>query len=133
MLTQLEEKRQQLEKARAEADRLWRQREEDARKARNSGSRWSGPRKTPRSRGEGRGQAPSGRGPAAADQIVPRAGPAAEAAEKDRTQEMNDPAAAVRTTSTRREDRCAVRDESGGACPSPPRPSRSEIWWRSPV
>ena len=34
VLTQLEEKRQRLEKAQAEADRLWRQREEDARKAR---------------------------------------------------------------------------------------------------
>ena len=33
-LTQLEEKRQRLEKAQNEADRLWRQREEDARKAR---------------------------------------------------------------------------------------------------
>ena len=34
VLTQLEEKRQRLEKAQNEADRLWRQREEDARKAR---------------------------------------------------------------------------------------------------
>ena len=34
VLTQLEEKRQRLEKAQTEADRLWQQREEDARKAR---------------------------------------------------------------------------------------------------
>ena len=34
VLTQLEEKRQRLEKAQNEADRLWRQREEDSRKAR---------------------------------------------------------------------------------------------------
>ena len=47
VLTQLEAKRQALEKREQEADRLYRQREEDARKAREFRSRWSGPRRMP--------------------------------------------------------------------------------------
>lgn len=47
VLTQLEEKRQRLEKAQAEADRLWRQREEDARKARTFREQMEKPRTTP--------------------------------------------------------------------------------------
>ena len=52
VLTQLEEKRQRLEKAQNEADRLWRQREEDARKARTFREQMEKARDNARSKGE---------------------------------------------------------------------------------
>ena len=52
MLTQLEEKRQRLEKAQAEADRLWRQREEDARKARTFREQMEKAKENARTKGE---------------------------------------------------------------------------------
>ncbi len=52
ILTQLEEKRQRLEKAQNEADRLWRQREEDARKARTFREQMERARDNAKSKGE---------------------------------------------------------------------------------
>ena len=52
VLTQLEEKRQRLEKAQTEADRLWRQREEDARKARTFREQMERAKENARSKGE---------------------------------------------------------------------------------
>ncbi len=52
VLTQLEEKRQRLEKAQQEADRLWRQREEDARKARTFREQMEKAKANARSKGE---------------------------------------------------------------------------------
>ena len=52
VLTQLEEKRQRLEKAQGEADRLWRQREEDARKARTFREQMEKAKDNARSKGE---------------------------------------------------------------------------------
>ena len=52
VLAQLEEKRQRLEKAQNEADRLWRQREEDARKARTFREQMEKAKDNARSRGE---------------------------------------------------------------------------------
>ena len=52
VLAQLEEKRQRLEKAQSEADRLWRQREEDARKARTFREQMEKAKENARSRGE---------------------------------------------------------------------------------
>ena len=52
VLTQLEEKRQRLEKAQSEADRLWRQREEDARKARTYREQMERAKDNAKSRGE---------------------------------------------------------------------------------
>lgn len=52
VLTQLEEKRQRLEKAQGEADRLWRQREEDARKARTFREQMERAKENARSKGE---------------------------------------------------------------------------------
>ena len=52
MLTQLEEKRQRLEKAQAEADRLWQQSQEDARKAREFREQMQRAKENARSRGE---------------------------------------------------------------------------------
>ena len=60
VLTQLEEKRQRLERAQSEADRLWQQREEDARKARTF-RRWKRPRRTPAARAKPRPSASSAR------------------------------------------------------------------------
>ena len=52
VLTQLEEKRQRLEKAQTEADRLWRQREEDARKARTFREQMEKAKENARAKGE---------------------------------------------------------------------------------
>ena len=52
VLTQLEEKRQRLDKAQTEADRLWRQREEDARKARTFREQMEKAKENARSKGE---------------------------------------------------------------------------------
>ena len=52
VLTQLEEKRQRLEKAQNEADRLWRQREEDARKARTFREQMEKAKENARQKGE---------------------------------------------------------------------------------
>ncbi len=52
VLTQLEEKRQRLEKAQAEAERLWRSREEDARKARTFREQMEKAKENARSKGE---------------------------------------------------------------------------------
>ena len=52
VLTQLEEKRQRLEKAQGEADRLWRQREEDARKARTFREQMEKAKDNARTKGE---------------------------------------------------------------------------------
>ena len=52
VLTQLEEKRQRLEKAQGEADRLWRQREEDARKARTFREQMEKAKDNARAKGE---------------------------------------------------------------------------------
>ena len=52
VLTQLEEKRQRLEKAQTEADRLWQQREEDARKARTFREQMEKAKENARSKGE---------------------------------------------------------------------------------
>lgn len=52
VLTQLEEKRQRLERAQNEADRLWREREEDARKARTYREQMERAKENARSKGE---------------------------------------------------------------------------------
>ena len=52
VLTQLEEKRQRLEKAQAEADRLWQQSQEDARKARTFREQMDKAKENARSKGE---------------------------------------------------------------------------------
>ena len=52
VLAQLEEKRQRLEKAQNEADRLWRQREEDARKARTFREQMEKAKENARQKGE---------------------------------------------------------------------------------
>ena len=52
VLTQLEEKRQRLEKAQAEADRLWQQCQEDARKARTFREQMEKAKENARSKGE---------------------------------------------------------------------------------
>ena len=52
VLTQLEEKRQRLEKAQAEADRLWQQSQEDARKARTFREQMEKAKENARSKGE---------------------------------------------------------------------------------
>ncbi len=52
VLTQLEEKHQRLERAQSEADRLWQQREEDARKARTFREQMEKAKENARSKGE---------------------------------------------------------------------------------
>ena len=56
VLTQLEEKRQRLEKAQGEADRLWQQSQEDARKARTFREQMEKAKENARSKGENEGR-----------------------------------------------------------------------------
>lgn len=58
VLTQLEQKRQQLEKEKAEVDRLYAQREEDARKAREFRTQMERAKENARSRGEAEAKRP---------------------------------------------------------------------------
>ena len=77
VLTQLEQKRQQLEKEKAEVDRLYAQREKDARKAREFRTQMERAKREARPNARREGQVRRGR-------HVPRARRAAQAAEKAR-------------------------------------------------
>ena len=108
VLTQLEEKRQRLEKAQAEADRLWRQREEDARKTRTFREDGEGQGKRPH-QGRGRGQAHRAPGPGPGRRDLRPAGPAAPPAAK----------ADQLPGAQRRQGRRAAQSEPGPGGPAP--------------
>ncbi|MBQ0037416.1 MAG: endonuclease MutS2 [Clostridiales bacterium] len=125
VLTQLEEKRQRLEKAQGEADRLWRQREDDARKARTFREQMERAKDNARSKGE-----------AEARRIVRDAQQKAEEifAELDQLrrqqqkaanfQAINDARTAVRHSLKEAEDALHLHDEPTEPIPVPSRPIR---------
>ena len=85
VLTQLEEKRQRLEKAQAEADRLWRQREEDARKARTFREQMEKAKDNARTKGEAEAKRIVRQAQAAGRRNFRPTGPAAAASSKSRS------------------------------------------------
>ena len=136
VLTQLEEKRQRLEKAQAEADRLWRQREEDARKARTFREQMEKAKDNARTKGEAeakrivrQAQAAGGRNFRPAGPVAPPAAKAAQLPGRSTT-----PRRTVRHSLNEAEDALHVRRAAPGACPhAQPAHPRWGTWWSCPV
>ena len=123
ILTQLEAKRQALEKRDAESDRLFRQREEDARKAREFREQMERAKENARSRGEAEAKRILRDAKAAADQTfndlaeLRRRQAAADAA-----QNINDAQAAIRAGLNQAEDRLRKEKDHPAPIPKPSRP-----------
>ena len=123
VLTQLEAKRQALEKREAESERLYQQREEDARKAREFREQMERAKENARSRGEAEAKRILRDAKAAADQtfnelaelrrLQARAGAA---------QNINDAQAAIRQALHEAEDHLRTEKDAAPPIPKPSRP-----------
>ena len=121
ILTQLEAKRQALEKRDAESDRLFRQREEDARKAREFREQMERAKENARSRGEAEAKRILRDAKAAADQTFnDLAELRRRQAAADSAQNINDAQAAIRAGLHQAEDRLRLDKER--PIPKPSRP-----------
>ena len=119
VLTQLEAKRQALEKRDAESDRLFRQREEDARKAREFREQMERAKENARSRGEAEAKRILRDAKAAADQTFNElAELRRRQAAADSAQNINDAQAAIRAGLHQAEDRLRLEKDR----PEPTRP-----------
>ena len=121
VLTQLEAKRQALEKREMEAERLYRQREEDARKAREFREQMERAKENARGRGEAEAKRILRDARAAADQVF------AELAEMRKQQRManeNEARAELRRKLNEAEDAVTKRDARQEPIPKPSRPIR---------
>ena len=125
VLTQLEQKRQALEKKQAEADRLFRQREEDARKAREFRTQMERARDNARSRGEADARRILRDAKSAADAAMNElARLRREQAKADAAQNLNEAQAAVRRGLNEAEERISSRQFEPEPIPKPSRPIR---------
>ena len=124
VLTQLEEKRQRLEKAQAEADRLWRQREEDARKARTFREQMEKAKGKRPHQGRGRGQAHRAPGPGPGRRNFSPSWTSCAASSKKQInfQELNDAKAAVRHSLNQAQEALHLRSEPQEPAYAPSRP-----------
>ena len=126
ILTQLEEKRQALEKREQEADRLLRQREEDARKAREFGDQRERAKDNARSRGEAEAKRILRDARAAADQVFAELAEMRKAqARADRALNENEARAALRRQLNEAEEAVSKRDARQEPIPKPSRPIRA--------
>ena len=126
ILTQLEEKRQALEKREQEADRLLRQREEDARKAREFRDQMERAKDNARSRGEAEAKRILRDARAAADQVFAELAEMRKAqARADRALNENEARAALRRTLNEAEEAVSKRDARQEPIPKPSRPIRA--------
>ena len=126
ILTQLEEKRQALEKREQEADRLLRQREEDARKAREFRDQMERAKDNARGRGEAEAKRILRDARAAADQVFAELAEMRKAqAKADRTLNENEARAALRRTLNEAEEAVSKRDARQEPIPKPSRPIRA--------
>ena len=126
ILTQLEEKRQALEKREQEADRLLRQREEDARKAREFRDQMERAKDNARSRGEAEAKRILRDARAAADQVFQELSEMRKAqARADRALNENEARAALRRTLNEAEEAVSKRDARQEPIPKPSRPIRA--------
>ena len=121
VLTQLEEKRQRLEKAQGEADRLWRQREEDARKARTFREQMEKAKDNARTKGEAEARRIVQQAQRQADTVF------AELEELRRQQRadyqtVNDRKADIRRRLNEAETALHQRDDTAEPIPAPTRP-----------
>ena len=126
ILTQLEEKRQALEKREQEADRLLRQREEDARKAREFRDQMERAKDNARSRGEAEAKRILRDARTAADQVFQELSEMRKAqARADRALNENEARAALRRQLNEAEEAVSKRDARQEPIPKPSRPIRA--------
>ena len=126
ILTQLEEKRQALEKREQEADRLLRQREEDARKAREFRDQRERAKDNARGRGEAEAKRILRDARTAADQVFQELSEMRKAqARADRALNENEARAALRRTLNEAEEAVSKRDARQEPIPKPSRPIRA--------
>ena len=123
VLTQLEEKRQRLEKAQAEADRLWRQREEDARKAWTFREQMEKAKDNARTKGEAEAKRIVRQAQAQADEIFAQLDQLRRQQQKQLNfQELNDAKAAVRHSLNQAQEALHLRSEPQEPAYAPSRP-----------
>ena len=123
VLTQLEEKRQRLEKAQAEADRLWRQREEDARKARTFREQMEKAKDNARTKGDAEAKRIVRQAQAQADEIFAQLDQLRRQQQKQLSfQELNDAKAAVRHSLNQAQDALHIHDQPQEPVYTPSRP-----------
>ena len=126
ILTQLEEKRQALEKREQEADRLLRQREEDARHAREFREQMERAKDNARSRGEAEAKRILRDARTAADQVFQELSEMRKAqAKAERMLNENEARAALRRTLNEAEEAVSRRDARQEPIPKPSRPIRA--------
>ena len=121
VLTQLEEKRQRLEKAQNEADRLWRQREEDARKARTFREQMEKAKDNARSKGETEARRIVQQAQRQADEVFAELEQLRRQQRAD-YQSVNDRKADIRRRLNEAESELHRRDGSAEPIPAPTRP-----------
>ena len=123
VLTQLEAKRQALEKREQEANRLYRQREEDARKAREFREQMERAKENARSRGEAEAKRILRDARSAADQVFAELSEMRKAqARAERMQNENEARAELRRMLNEAEDAVTKRDARQEPIPKPSRP-----------
>ena len=121
VLTQLEEKRQRLEKAQNEADRLWRQREEDARKARTFREQMEKAKDNARAKGETEARRIVQQAQRQADEVFAELELLRRQQRAD-YQSVNDRKADIRRRLNEAESELHRRDGSAEPIPAPTRP-----------
>ena len=125
VLTELEAKRQALEKQQLEADRLYRQREEDARKAREFREQMERAKENARSRGEAEAKRILRDARATADQVFSELAEMRKAqAKAERTMNANEARANLFRQLNEAEDAATRRDTRQEPIPKPSRPIR---------
>ncbi|MCI8398898.1 MAG: endonuclease MutS2 [Oscillibacter sp.] len=123
VLTQLEAKRQALEKREAESERLYQQREEDARKAREFREQMERAKENARSRGEAEAKRILRDAKAAADQTFNELAELRRLqARADAAQNINDAQAAIRQALHEAEDHLRTEKDAAPPIPKPSRP-----------
>ena len=123
ILTQLEAKRQALEKRDQESDRLFRQREEDARKAREFREQMERAKENARSRGEAEARRILRDAKTAADQTFNElAELRRRQAQADSAQNINDAQAAIRAGLNQAEEKLRTEKDRPAPIPKPSRP-----------
>ncbi|BAK97872.1 MutS2 protein [Oscillibacter valericigenes Sjm18-20] len=123
VLTQLEQKRQALEKKQVEVDRLYQQREEDARKGREFRTQMERARDNARSRGEADARRILRDAKAAADQTMNElAELRRQQAKADAAQNLNEAQAAIRRGLNEAEEKLRSREFAPEPIPRPSRP-----------
>ena len=125
VLTQLEEKRQRLERAQSEADRLWQKREEDARKARTFREQMEKAKENARSKGEAEAKRIVREAQAKVDAIFAELDELRRQQQKRADfQQMNDARANVRRGLNEAEALVRSRESDPEPIPAPSRPIR---------